>query len=453
VEQLIREGLRRNLDVRQRENQLSQERAALTEARGGFFPSLDLQARYSRAEGGRTIDFPVGDLLNPVYRTLEAQTPDATFPTVENQTIPFLREREQETTLQVSQPLFAPRVWYGTQAQRRSVEAQQSAVEAARRRLVRDIRVAYLQYQQAAESVGVLEAALERVQENRRTQARLVDAGRALQDGLFRAEAEVLAVRQDLDEAQAQRRKALRSLNAVLNRPLEASLPPARRTAAARVTQRTADVLAPLGASGVPSDTLRSTWARRAKRQRPELAQLDASVRAAQSQRQVAQTRYLPEVSLAVESGIQGETYGFEGEQSFVLGSVVLRWNLFNGFADRARVQQAALRADRLRLQREATAQQIDVQVQAALDDVAVARRSLQTAQARVKAARESFRLVRRRVEAGRASQVAFVDARSALTQAELNQTVTQFALLIRLAELEFATALYPLSEVECCRR
>jgi outer membrane protein TolC len=318
---------------------------------------------------------------------------------------------------------------------------------------VRDIRVAYLQYQQAAESVGVLEAALERVQENRRTQARLVDAGRALQDGLFRAEAEVLAVRQDLDEAQAQRRKALRSLNAVLNRPLEASLPPARRTAAARVTQRTADVLAPLGASGVPSDTLRSTWARRAKRQRPELAQLDASVRAAQSQRQVAQTRYLPEVSLAVESGIQGETYGFEGEQSFVLGSVVLRWNLFNGFADRARVQQAALRADRLRLQREATAQQIDVQVQAALDDVAVARRSLQTAQARVKAARESFRLVRRRVEAGRASQVAFVDARSALTQAELNQTVTQFALLIRLAELEFATALYPLSEVECCRR
>lgn len=37
--------------------------------RGMFLPSVSIEARYSRAGGGKIIEFPVGDLMNPVYGT------------------------------------------------------------------------------------------------------------------------------------------------------------------------------------------------------------------------------------------------------------------------------------------------------------------------------------------------------------------------------------------------
>jgi hypothetical protein len=42
---------------------------------------------YFMAGGGRTVDFPVGDLLNPVYTTLNQLTGGNNFPQVTNQSI------------------------------------------------------------------------------------------------------------------------------------------------------------------------------------------------------------------------------------------------------------------------------------------------------------------------------------------------------------------------------
>ena len=78
------------------------------------FPTLALDARYSRAEGGREIELPLGTLLNPVYSTLNdllaAQGQPPAFAPIEDQTIPFLREREQDTRLTLRQPLYAPAI-------------------------------------------------------------------------------------------------------------------------------------------------------------------------------------------------------------------------------------------------------------------------------------------------------------------------------------------------------
>jgi outer membrane protein TolC len=172
------------------------------------------------------------------------------------------------------------------------------------------------------------------------------------------------------------------------------------------------------------------------------LDRLSAAVEASEAQRRAAQTAYLPTVSLAVDAGIQGETYGVTGEKPFVLGSVVLRWTLFDGFGDQREVERRRLETDRLRTRRADVKQQIGLEVRRALDEVRVAHQSLQTAEARVQAARESFRLTSHRYEEGRANQVTYIDARSALTEAEFNRTVTRYDLLIRLARLTYAAGL-----------
>jgi outer membrane protein TolC len=140
-----------------------------------------------------------------------------------------------------------------------------------------------------------------------------------------------------------------------------------------------------------------------------------------------------------VDAGIQGTSYSFEGDNPFVLGSVVLRWNLFNGFRDAARLEQARLREKQLRSRQDEVTQQIRREVEQALEKVRVARTSLAAATERAKAARESFRLTRRRHEEGMTNQVTLVDARTTRTDAELNLSSTRYAYLKRLAQLEYA--------------
>jgi outer membrane protein TolC len=104
-------------------------------------------------------------------------------------------------------------------------------------------------------------------------------------------------------------------------------------------------------------------------------------------------------------------------------------------------VRQARAAERQVVLRQEEVAQQIRLEVQQAFDRLATARDSLATAAARADAARAGFRIASRKRDEGVISQVEFIDARSALTSAELNHNVTRFNVLARRAELEYATS------------
>ena len=74
LQEYITEGLQSNQGLKQVKLDYAANLSALKEARGLFFPDLSLNARYTVADGGRTIEFPVGDMLNPVYSTLNVLT-------------------------------------------------------------------------------------------------------------------------------------------------------------------------------------------------------------------------------------------------------------------------------------------------------------------------------------------------------------------------------------------
>ena len=74
----IKEGLANNLVLQDKNASLEQSLLALKDAKSFFIPSVDFGASYTLAEGGRTIAFPVGDLLNPVYSTLNKVMPHST---------------------------------------------------------------------------------------------------------------------------------------------------------------------------------------------------------------------------------------------------------------------------------------------------------------------------------------------------------------------------------------
>jgi len=59
-------------------------------ARSMFLPNITFDLTYSHADGGRSIDLPIGDMLNPVYATLNQLTNSPNFPQIQNEQINFL---------------------------------------------------------------------------------------------------------------------------------------------------------------------------------------------------------------------------------------------------------------------------------------------------------------------------------------------------------------------------
>ena len=446
LDRYVYEGLQQNLTLRQEQLDLDYSRHRVQEARGQYLPSMNLEARYTRAGGGRTIDFPVGDLLNPAYGALngllEGQGQSGAFPTIANEQISLLREREQETKLRLIQPLYQPALRNNVRIRSHLAEAREASVGSTKRRLVADVKTAYFDYLRAERVIEIFEATQDLVAENLRVNERLSENGKATRDIVYRAQAEVSAVEQQLAEAKTQRDLAASYFNLLLNRPLDA---PIERVELDVLLPAAEQSIARYVRSKLEPGAIRQDYTRLALARRDELSQLAYTAEAAEANLRLARSAFLPNVSFVVDLGVQGTGYSFSSESDFRSASVVMSWNLFNGFQSRSRVQQARLQQRQLEARQEATAQQIRLQVQDAFDNVDVAKRSIKTAQDRVRSARQSFRLVKRKYEEGMATQVDFIDARTALTNAEFNLAITQYDLLARYADLEHAAALYPL--------
>jgi len=428
IDGYVQVGMASNLALANQQIEVDKGRAALAAARARFFPELALAARYTRADGGRQIDLPVGQLLDPVYQTLNdlliANGGVARFSAISDQAIPLQLPREQDTRVTLRQPLYAPAIAAGVAAARASLGAAGYSRDAYRRELRRDISVAYLEWLKARNGAAILAAAEATLAENLRVNQSLYDQGKTTHDAVLRARAEWLDVQQQQGAARNGVDQARSYLNFLLNRPLATPLEvPAD---AATPAAATATAMAP-----APGEAAAAV--------RPELLALEAAERAADAQLRAAHATRRPSLALGVDAGTQGVDYGTGRNYDFVTASLVLSWTLFDGGARAAAVSQARLAGRQLANQRELLAARIGLEQQQAADNLRNAQESLATAQARADAARAAFAIASKRRDAGMAGQLEFLDARSEMTGAELNRNLTYYTLLERQAEYAWA--------------
>jgi outer membrane protein TolC len=420
LDSLVREGLAANLGLMQQALRDQQSEAAVREARAGFLPSLDVDARYSKQSG--QIDF--GPLINPVYAALNELTGTDQFPTNLSFTLPL----NQDMRLRGAVPLFNPRVIAGNSLARTLRGASQAQLGAQARALAAEIQLAWLRHATAAHSAELLRNTVPLLLENERVSERLVAAGTATPDNVSRARADRSSVEQRLAQAERIRDATARDLNQLLQRPLATPAPAIPDSALFRPLPVTLDDAIAHGL-----------------RVREEVRQADWGVQAAGAQVRLASAGFLPTVTLAADYGFQGNDLRFTSDNDFVIASVLLQWNLFRGGADVARRDQAQLgRKAAVAAQAEAR-QQVELDVRQAYDAAQVAEQEISVADARLAAAEHTFTLVRRRYEEGLAPHLDFTQARSDFTNAGLNQILTRYAYLARLVDLERAAALRPM--------
>lgn len=424
LEAYLKQGVASNLQLQQEELNYQRSIQGLAIARSYFMPNLLVNANYTLAGGGRTIQFPVGDLLNPVYATLNQITGSDRFPQIANVNEQLAPNNFHETTLRVIQPIFNPEIYFGYKAQKDLVTVQQAQKLAYENELKYNILAAYYQYWQTAEALQVIENGQRILREALRVNQTLVNTEKATRDAVYNTEYEISKLQQQHAEMVRNRDVGQAYFNFLLNRPLSDAI--FKDTLAMAIALQAGPDLSAMQAQAL--------------QQRHEVKQLQHALHAnGQLMALNRNSAAMPKVVAVGDAGYQGFGYTFNNTQDYWLVQFRLTWDIFKGGEKRARTQQARIDYQMMENRLAQTRQQIEWQVMQAYRALQAAEQSYQTVQSGEKSAEKSFRIIQSKYREGQAILLEFLDAQNKLTTARINVSITQYELLRAQAALQKA--------------
>lgn len=424
LEDYIQSAFSQNQGLKQQHFQLDRSLYALQEARSLFFPQVGLTGNYTRAGGGRTIDIPIGDMLNPVYTTLNQLTNSQKFPQLENQSVLLNPDNFYDVHLRTSLPLINTEIWYAQKIRRESITLQQAALNVYKRRLVKDIKTAYYQYYQAGKAVDIYHTALSQVQENIRVNTSFLANGVTNSTALTRAKAEQQKIEAAITDAENKQLNAAAYFNFLLNRDLKA---PVTIDSSLFLQEELSE--APATAANV----------------REELLQLSQQQKIADLSYRQSKSYLVPKLSTFLDLGSQGFNWKVDNQSRYYMWGVNLQWDLFAAGQRKYKAKQAAI--DVSNLQAAYTEANLSFQL-----EQQVAENNYRTAVANFNSAREQLRLSEKYYtdqskvyKAGQLLYIELLDAQNQLTNARLQLSVAFAAVQTTIADIERAKASYKL--------
>ncbi|MFB2120164.1 TolC family protein [Parapedobacter sp. 2B3] len=422
-------GLRNNLLLQQRHVSFEKAITALKAARSLYLPSVDLQAGYQTADGGRNIPLPIGDLLNPVYTTLNQLTQSSQFPTIENETINFLPRNYYDAHIRTTLPLINTDIGHNRRIHEHQVRLSELDIDTYKRELVKEIKAAYFGYLSAVQSVGVYRSAKELAEEGKRANERLVENGKGLPAYVLRSESEVAATQAALTSAQQQANNAKYYFNSLLNRDAEASIDTVFNPGNALL-----EAVRLLGDKAQPATT------------REELQALATAVSIRETALKMDKQYAVPTLNAFLDLGSQSEGFRFNDQTRYYMAGLQLAFPIFNGNRNKYKVQQSQLDLREARLRLAEADRQLLLSRSVALSGLRSAWQHYEAAKRQLAAAEAYQRLIGKGYQAGANSYIETVDARNQYTSARLALSVGTFQVLSAAAAVEREQASYPLT-------
>jgi outer membrane protein len=423
VEHYIKKGLEGNLALHQKTFDLQKAELDLKRAKTLFYPQASLNSQYTLASGGRTQDIPIGDLLNNAYSTLNQLTGQSKFPQVSNQTISFLPNDFHDTRVEVSLPLVNTDIRYNKAIKQELIHTQKADIDIYKRELVQHIKEAYYQYLQAGKALDIFKNALALASENLRVSEKLMQNAMATKETVLRAKAQVSQVKASLIAATNQQQNAAAYFNCLLNQSLDEPI-----VADSTLFERVNTTIAT--GEEVPV-------------RREELAKLQSAQKVAGTSIKMNRSYIIPKLNAFYNVGYQGFGFRFNSDQFYQLGGLQFKWDLFKANDNKYKIRQSQLDLEALNTQYKDVEQQLTLQVRTSANNYRSAIETLQARTDEVQSTQETYRFAERRFREGQALQLELIDARTQLTNAQLNYSLAQLTVLTRAADLERVTAAY----------
>lgn len=192
--------------------------------------------------------------------------------------------------------------------------------------------------------------------------------------------------------------------------------------------------LAPLKLPGGPL----ADYEKSAIAERPEARQVKLATSLAENQAATAHSNLLPQVGLHAAFEADRQRFYDRGGANWLV-SIGLRWNLFNGGADKAQIEQSRFAVKQREAEQEHASSAIRLQVRRAYADLRAAEQRIEVAKASVAEAEESLRITQDRYGTGLSTVTDLLRTETAVLEARTRHLAAIHDQRIAAAMLELA--------------
>ena len=363
-----------------------------------FLPKVNFELGYTRSNNPvkvfsdklnqadfRTSDFDVDILNNPDYRSA------------------------WQARFIMTQPVFNQgREIIGYKTSRLLEEMSRLGLKGAGQDVLFNVEKAYCQALLAKEKVDVLETAFKTALSHERLASKRYEAGLVLKSDVLSARVQKSTIERELFKAKSDYKIAMAALNRAMG-----------------LGQDKMWELSPLDNEKKDPDAL-SVLIEKAKRFRPELLLVKDKEEISSYMHKQALFQFLPSFNLHGIYQTDRENLAYFGGDSWTF-MATLSMNLFNGFGDKANLDEASAEVRRAQAEFKEALQGIELEVRKAYYDFLTAKKQLKVARESVSQARESQKILKNRYQNGLALMVELLAADTNVKMTMLEEAKARF--------------------------
>lgn len=423
----VQEGLKNSQTLKQQTFQLQKAVVALAEAKLLFKPNINFNTTLSTAQGGRKIEIPVGDLVNPVYTTLNKLTATNSFPQIQNTSEQLVPKDFYDVRVKTTMPILNAELKYNQVIKQEQISMQQSEIQVYKRELVKDIKSAYINYLKATEAIKIYENALKLLREAERVNESLIKNGSANPTVLVRTRNEISKITGEMDAARGNQKNVAAYFNFLLNKDFSEK---------------------------IEIDTLKqdSFNISLTDGHREELDKIQKGIDINRHILGLNQSYKKWKIGASLDLGSQGRfaqiasaDKNFFAPNAFVLLGVSFDLPIYSFGRNQLKVKQSELEISSLDAQMQQIKNQLDLQSEIAKNSLTSAREIYESKASQVSTAERYYCDMMRRYKEGNLNFIELLDAQTQITTAQLQQSISLYDVWTKWVELERAKASFEL--------
>jgi len=401
LENYVEQGIESNEFLKSSQYTYEAALQALEVAKSIRSVSLDFVPTYTLAAGGRRLNFPLGDIINPVYSTLNELTGSNQFPQIENVSEQLSPNNFYDLKFRATYPIMNKTIALNENVKNLEVEIASDKIDEYQQKLIADITTAYYDCQMAIQAVDIYVDAMELVEESLRVNRGLLKNGKALPIDVSIAENDSIQLAKEITNSLLTVGTAQAYLNLLVNQSFETPV---------EFDESLNNLpLAPTSTSVM---------------NRPELAQLNRLTAINSQLIELEKASNKPQVNAFAEFGMQDFDFNVNEESFYIIGGVSMSLNILDGGQQKAKIKQAEATLQAHLNEKKYTTRQLEMEAFVARQQLITSFNNYDAIKKELNLKKDIYRQQQKKYKAGVANYITVQDARNELIQTSLNLNI-----------------------------
>lgn len=422
LDQYIKEALKENLSIKATELSIAKQKSRAEQARKLWNPNIDLSASYLLAQGGRNLVFPIGDLFNPTYATLNQLTGTENFPTdLENEKIQLTPNNFFDAQLSISKPLINSTIKYNQLIQQELVNLNGVDVKLTEQDITYQVKTAYYNYLKSIEGINIINENVNLLNEVLEFNKKLIKYDKATIDILSDVEIQIANIKTQGVQLKEQQDMAKALFNLMLNKTLDSEIL-IDENIVASLNIETRSI----------AELYKQALSNRVEFERIKIAQNISNLNVERINKSKQ-----PTLGINAGIGLQTEEFNFDNGGPLYTAALGLSWKINDGGLRKKQIDEIKIDQAILNNQNAMLKQKVEIEIVQSYLALQSSLQQIENQKSIIKSAQKSLDIIRTRYENDAALLIELLNAQNQLINGQLSSAVIKYDYLIQKALLD----------------